>query len=134
MTADFPFQAEFRLPREVTLIGLNPHMHLRGKSFEFRATYPDGRSEILLRVPRYSFSWHLYYYLQEQIKLPAGTRIECNATYDNSPNNPENPDPRAEVRWGDQSWQEMLVGTLEVGIPLRMNLSDLFKPQVVAPN
>jgi hypothetical protein len=134
MTADFPFEAEFRLPRDVTLIGLNPHMHLRGKSFEFRVIYPDGRSEILLRVPKYSFSWQLYYYLQEQIKLPAGTRIECHATYDNSPNNPENPDPRAEVRWGDQSWEEMLVGTLEVGIPLRMNLMDLFKPQAVASN
>ena len=75
-----------------------PHMHLRGKSFEFRAIYPTGESETLLRVPNYSFSWQLYYYLAEQKILPGGTRIECTGRYDNSPNNPNNPDPTREVR------------------------------------
>jgi hypothetical protein len=60
--ADFPFQANYALPLDVKLVSLNPHMHLRGKSFEFRAIYPTGESEVLLRVPNYSFSWQLYYY------------------------------------------------------------------------
>jgi len=101
-------------------------MHLRGKSFDFRAVYPTGESEVLLRVPNYNFFWQLYYYLAEQKILPNGTRIECTGHYDNSPNNPNNPDPKAEVRWGDQSWEEMLVGTMDVAIPPQMDLMDLY--------
>ena len=127
MTPDFPFQATFTMPREVTLTAMNPHMHLRGKSFEFRAIFPDGTAETLLRVPKYSFSWQLYYYLEKELRLPKGTRIECTAIYDNSPNNPFNPDPKAEVRWGDQSWDEMLAGTVELGIPPEMKLAELFQ-------
>ena len=124
--ADYPVQADFSLPRDVKLVSLNPHMHLRGKSFDFRAVYPTGESEVLLRVPNYNFFWQLYYYLAEQKTLPNGTRIECTGHYDNSPNNPNNPDPRAEVRWGDQSWEEMLVGTMDVAIPPQMDLMDLY--------
>lgn len=124
--ADFPFQASFTMPADVTLVGMNPHMHLRGKSFEFKAVFPDGHSDVLLRVPNYNFYWQLYYFLAQQLPLPAGTRIECNARYDNSPNNPFNPDPKAEVRWGDQSWEEMLVGTVELAIPPSMDIKDLY--------
>jgi hypothetical protein len=124
--ADFPFQANYALPLDVKLVSLNPHMHLRGKSFEFRAIYPTGESEVLLRVPNYSFSWQLYYYLAKQKKLPHGTRIECTAHYDNSPNNPNNPNPAAEVHWGDQSWDEMMVGTMDVAIPPKMDLMNLY--------
>jgi hypothetical protein len=127
--ADFPVQANFSLPRDVKLVSLNPHMHLRGKSFEFRAIYPTGESETLLRVPNYSFSWQLYYYLAEQKILPGGTRIECTGRYDNSPNNPNNPDPTKEVRWGDQSWEEMLIGTVDLAIPPQMDLMDLYRPK-----
>ncbi len=124
--ADYPVQADLSLPRDVKLVSLNPHMHLRGKSFDFRVVYPTGESEVLLRVPNYNFFWQLYYYLAEQKILPNGTRIECTGHYDNSPNNPNNPDPKAEVRWGDQSWEEMLVGTMDVAIPPQMDLMDLY--------
>ncbi|MGI8742915.1 MAG: thiol-disulfide isomerase [Bryobacteraceae bacterium] len=99
------------------LVGMRPHMHLRGKSFEFRAVYPDGRTEILLRVPKYDFNWQPYYYLATPLKLPKGTRIECTARFDNSPNNVFNPDPQVAVRWGDQSWDEMMIGWFDLAIP-----------------
>ena len=122
----FPFQATYTLPEDLKLVSLNPHMHVRGKSFQFRATYPTGESEILLSVPNYSFFWQMYYYLTEQKVLPKGTRIDCLATYDNSAGNPNNPDPKAEVHWGDQSWDEMLVGTMDVAIPTGMDLMKLY--------
>jgi hypothetical protein len=92
------------------LLGLTPHMHLRGKDFLFRAIYPDGRSAILLSVPKYDFNWQHGYVLKEPLTVPAGTRIECVAHFDNSTKNPNNPDATREVRWGDQSWEEMMLG------------------------
>lgn len=103
-------RAELKLPREVTLVNLTPHMHLRGKDFEYIAKYPTGEKEILLKVPRYDFNWQHTYELASPKILPAGTVIECIAHFDNSANNPFNPDPKAEVRWGDQSWEEMMIG------------------------
>jgi hypothetical protein len=103
-------------------------MHLRGKAFEYRAVYPDGRTEILLRVPRYDFFWQLDYKLAEPLKLPPGTRIECTAWYDNSANNPRNPDPTATVGFGEQSWDEMMFGFYDVVIPAGMSLRELFMP------
>ena len=122
----FLFQATYTLPEDLKLVSLNPHMHVRGKSFQFRATYPTGESEILLSVPHYSFFWQMYYYLTDQKVLPKGTRIDCLAIYDNSAGNPNNPDPKAEVHWGDQSWDEMLVGTMDVAIPTGMDLMKLY--------
>ena len=72
---------------------MRAHMHLRGKSFQFRAVYPNGETEILLDIPKYDFNWQPYYYLETPKLLPAGTRIECTAYFDNSANNPFNPDP-----------------------------------------
>lgn len=131
-TADYPVDARLVLQSDVTLVALNPHMHLRGKSFEFRATLPGSSPEVLLDVPRYDFSWQLQYYLAEPLLLPRGTRIECHALFDNSPNNPANPDPSKEVRWGDQSWEEMMVGTMDVAIDPKMDPMDLYRPRRAA--
>ena len=100
------------------LVGLRAHMHLRGKSFEFRAIYPGGQSEILLSVPRYDFNWQPYYYLKAPKLLPRGTRIEATAVFDNSANNPFNPNPGAAIFWGPQSWDEMMIGWFDVAVPI----------------
>jgi len=92
-------------------------MHLRGKSFEFRAIYPDGKTEILLRIPHYDFNWQPYYYLETPKLLPRGTRIHVTAVFDNSANNPFNPNPDATVFWGPQSWDEMMLGWFDVAAP-----------------
>lgn len=102
--------ASRELDRDVTLISLSPHMHLRGKAFKYEAEYPDGRKEILLDVPRYDSNWQLTYDLAEPKKLPAGTVIRCEAHYDNSEGNLANPDPSDTVRWGPQTWHEMMIG------------------------
>jgi hypothetical protein len=106
------------MPRDMLLMGMRPHMHLRGKSFQFRAIYPDGETEILLDVPRYDFNWQPYYYLETPKRLPRGTLIECTAYFDNSLNNPFNPDPSATVIWGPQSWDEMMIGWLDLAAPV----------------
>jgi peroxiredoxin len=95
---------------DALLYGLLPHMHLRGKDFAFRIFYPDGKTETLLSVPRYDFNWQSNYRLEKPLPMPAGTRIECTAHFDNSADNPNNPDPTEDVRWGDQTWQEMMIG------------------------
>ncbi len=103
--------ATFR--KDTYLWALLPHMHLRGKSFEYRAVYPDGKKELLLAVPRYDFGWQATYVLERPLRLPAGTRIECVAHFDNSADNPNNPDPKRLVRWGQQTWQEMMIGFVD---------------------
>lgn len=103
-------QAEQTMPRDALLLSLTPHMHVRGKSFRYEATYPDGRREVLLDVPRYDFNWQLSYAFSEPKRLPRGTRLTCEAVYDNSESNLANPDPSKPVRWGDQSWEEMMIG------------------------
>jgi hypothetical protein len=95
---------------DTQIIELMPHMHVRGKDFKYTATYPDGRQEVLLNVPRYDFNWQLKYELKNVLEIPKGTKIDCVAHYDNSPNNKYNPDPSKEVRWGDQTWEEMMIG------------------------
>jgi hypothetical protein len=103
--------------QEVTLLGLMPHMHLRGKDFQYTIVYPDGREEVLLNVPKYDFGWQLHYDLKAPIILPEGTRIDCVAHFDNSPNNKYNPDPSKEVKWGDQTWEEMMMGFFDYSVP-----------------
>jgi hypothetical protein len=127
--ADYPVDSKLTLQSDARIVALNPHMHVRGKTFEFRvATAAQNDPQVLLRVPRYDFSWQLQYYLAEPLSLPRGSRIECLATFDNSPNNPANPDPSKEVRWGDQSWEEMMVGTVDVAIDAHMDPMDLYRP------
>ena len=102
---------EIKNPVEVT--ALKPHMHLRGKAFEFRLVRADGTEQVLLSVPHYDFNWQINYELAEPLQLAKGDKLEASAWYDNSPNNPANPDPTEEVRWGDQSREEMMIGFFE---------------------
>jgi hypothetical protein len=106
-------ESEWQVPRDTLLISFMPHMHLRGKDFEYRAEYPDGRKEIILSVPHYDFAWQTSYRLAEPLLLPKGTKIHCTAHFDNSPANPANPDPKIEVTWGDQTWEEMMIGWID---------------------
>ena len=98
------------LTRDTVIVGLMPHMHMRGKDMTYVAHYPDGRQETLLSVPKYLFDWQIQYEFAEPKTLPKGTRIEVTAHFDNSTKNPYNPDPAQTVRWGDQTWEEMMIG------------------------
>jgi peroxiredoxin/mono/diheme cytochrome c family protein len=102
---------------DAELVALHPHMHLRGRSFCFHALYPNGQREVLLEIPNFDFNWQYDYRLQKPKPMPRGTRICCVAHYDNSADNRVNPDPAAIVRWGDQTWQEMMIGYLHVARP-----------------
>ena len=104
--------AERTFARDVLVYDLLPHAHYRGKASEFRAFYPDGREEVLLSVPNYDFNWQTTYVLAQPKRLPAGTRVVHRTWWDNSAQNPANPDPSAEVPWGRQSWNEMLFGAM----------------------
>jgi mono/diheme cytochrome c family protein len=124
---NYQVDAKITLQGDATLQQMLPHMHLRGKAFEYRITYPDGRTEELLKVPNYSFSWQLSYLPVAPIFLPKGTTISCSAWYDNSANNPNNPDPKVEVHYGDQSWEEMMFGFFEVSFDASVNPRDLLR-------
>ena len=122
-------KSDFVLQDDSALVWLMPHMHLRGKDFTYTAVYPTGEKQVLLSVPRYDFNWQLAYETAKPVTLPKGTRIECVAHYDNSANNKFNPDPTKEVRWGDQSWEEMMIGWFGVVIdakadPMRLYFGD----------
>ncbi|MFN0051019.1 MAG: redoxin domain-containing protein [Planctomycetales bacterium] len=109
----FQVTSNVTLPRTALIYSFSPHMHVRGRDFEYKAIFPDGRSETLLSVPQYDFNWQSAYRLKEPLRLPAGTRIECTAHFDNSPGNPANPDPTKTVGWGDQTWEEMMIGYVD---------------------
>ncbi len=125
---DYEVDARITLHAEATLVSLLPHMHWRGKSFEFRAVFPDGRVETLLRVPHYSYNWQLSYYPAKPLRLPPGTMIECSAHFDNSAANPVNPDPAEAVRFGPQSWDEMMIGYFEVATDPKNGLREMLLP------
>jgi hypothetical protein len=110
---NYEVKSQWTAPADVVLTNFTPHMHLRGKDFKYTAYFPDGHSEVLLNVPHYDFNWQLRYEAADPIHIPKGTRIECVAHYDNSTNNKFNPDPEKMVRWGDQTFEEMMVGFLE---------------------
>ncbi|MFN7920635.1 MAG: thiol-disulfide isomerase [Bryobacteraceae bacterium] len=116
--ANHEVRSSFTLRRDVDLESFMPHMHVRGKAFQYSVVYPDGRSEVLLNVPKYDFNWQLNYELRKPLALPKGARIECVAHYDNSANNKFNPDPAKDVGWGDQTWEEMMIGWFNYTIPL----------------
>jgi hypothetical protein len=115
--------------QEVLLLSLFPHMHLRGKDFHYEVVYPDGGKETLLNVPRYDFNWQSSFVLSEPKKLPAGTVLHCTAHFDNSSNNPANPDPTKMVRWGDQTWEEMMIGWFDIAVPKDAKISDILGKQ-----
>jgi thiol-disulfide isomerase/thioredoxin len=111
--ADHVVRSARTFPRDIYLLSMAPHMHLRGKSFTYTARYPDGRNEILLSVPKYDFNWQSVYRLAEPKLLPRGTIIDCEAHFDNSAANPANPDPRRTVTWGEQTSDEMMIGFID---------------------
>jgi mono/diheme cytochrome c family protein len=122
---DYRVDASYTFRREVTLLGLHPHMHMRGKDMSYRLVFPDGETRSILNVPHYNWHWQLWYNLEKPITLPAGTRVECTAHYDNSANNPENPDPSKTVTWGQQSFDEMMVCFFNVAFPADTPSKDL---------
>ncbi len=99
---------KFRKDSYLTMLG--PHMHYRGSDANFKLVYPDGRIEEILNVPNYQFNWQKTYDFKEPLFLPAGTEMVFRGTFDNSANNPDNPDPSQTLTWGEQTWQEMFFG------------------------
>jgi len=130
---NYQVDAKIQLQDEATLVNFLPHMHFRGKDFEYRVVYPTGERETLLRVPNYDFGWQLTYELATPKLLPAGTIIECTAHFDNSPNNKFNPDPTKEVHFGEQSWEEMMIGFFDVSVPMDKSVMDLMRPKKALP-
>src|SRR6185369_8308444 len=107
---NYEVRAKRKLAEDTTVLSMMPHMHVRGKDMTYLAHYPDGRTETLLNVPKYDFRWQTTYELAQPKTLPKGTEIEVIAHFDNSIGNKNNPDPSKEVRWGDQTWEEMMIG------------------------
>ncbi|MEO8027339.1 MAG: thiol-disulfide isomerase [Bryobacteraceae bacterium] len=126
---NYRVDSKITLQEDAKLVQLLPHMHLRGKDFLYKVTYPTGETETLLSVPNYSFSWQLWYKLAQEKVLPKGTTIECTAHFDNSKNNGENPDPSKTIRFGEQSWDEMMIGFFDVAVPLNVTPMDLMRPK-----
>lgn len=116
------------LPNDALLLSFFPHMHLRGKRFEYNIAGDDGRVETLLRV-NYDFYWQMSYRLAQPRLLKAGTKLQAIAWYDNSRNNPHNPDPLHPVQWGDQTYNEMMVGFFDVAVPAEMDKQRFFVRQ-----
>lgn len=110
---NYKIETTYTFRENAHLIAFMPHMHLRGKDFVYTAHYPDGKSEILLSVPRFHFGWQNIYRTAQPIPMPKGTRLHCVAHFDNSDKNPNNPDPKKNVYWGDQTWEEMMVGWID---------------------
>ncbi len=110
----YKIQAQWPFAADTLLVNLAPHMHVRGKAFRFELEHPDGRRETLLDVPRYDFNWQLRYELAEPLLIRQGSTLHCLAVYDNSTENPANPDPAAAVTFGEQTWQEMMFGIFQL--------------------
>lgn len=113
---NFEVTSEYVFRDDTLLWSLSPHMHVRGKDFLYTAIFPDGRKEVLLSVPNYDFGWQTTYVFNEPKLMPKGAKLHCVAHYDNSENNLNNPDPNATVRWGEQTWEEMMFGWFEMAL------------------
>ena len=114
--SDHRVNAEMTFNRDVLLWSMTPHTHMRGKRWSYDAIYPDGRRETILSVPNYDFEWQHEYVFKEPLRMPKGTKIFASAWYDNSKENKSNPDPAAEVWWGDQTWEEMMFTALTFSV------------------
>ena len=108
--ANYKVTASRAIEQDAYLANMMPHMHVRGKSAKYTVKFPDGNEMVALWVPRYDFNWQIRYELEEPIFMPKGSTLEAEFHYDNSPNNRFNPDPTQTVRWGDQTWEEMMLG------------------------
>lgn len=122
---DFRVEVHGSLPNDAQLLSFFPHMHLRGRRFEYNILHPGRAPETLLRVI-YDFYWQLSYRLAQPRALPAGTVLQAVAWYDNSKNNPHNPDPTVSVHWGDQTSDEMMVGFFDVAVPANTDKQQFF--------
>jgi hypothetical protein len=111
--ANYTEIAEFMVKEDIEVLSFAPHMHFRGKSWKSTAIYPDGREEILLNVPKYDFNWQGVYRYDKKPLLPKGTKLICEAVWDNSSGNPFNPDPSQTVHYGEQTWEEMMFGFIQ---------------------
>ncbi len=125
--ADSRSEASMVLGQPVRLLSIQPHMHVRGKSMRVEAISSDGVHDLLLDVPHYDFGWQTTYVLQDPLTLPAGTRLLSDAVFDNSRNNPFNPDAKATVHWGDQTTDEMHIAFLELAIDAKADPETLLK-------
>lgn len=123
---DYRVSVRGTLPDQARLLSVFPHMHLRGKSFEF-AAYENGQRKILLKVNDYNFYWQLTYRFAEPMHLKAGTPLECVAVFDNSRNNPLNPDPDVMVRYGAQSTDEMMIGFFDIAVDASLDKQRYFE-------
>ena len=120
--SDYRAEATHRFSHDMEIHSLAPHMHYRGKSFRYELTYPNGSREVLLEIPRYDFNWQNVYKFATPKFVPEGTLLKCVAHFDNSDQNPSNPDPTKQVRWGEQTWDEMMIGYFEA-VFMNQNLS-----------
>jgi peroxiredoxin len=116
---NYKVESEFRFFQEAEILNFMPHMHLRGKDFLYEAIYPHGKRETLLWVPNYNFNWQSVYRLEKPLKMPKGAKLHCTAHFDNSTSNPNNPDASKEIRWGDQTWEEMMIGWADVAFRIK---------------
>jgi hypothetical protein len=113
---DTKVDATMTMNTDVTLWSVMPHTHVRGRRWEVKATYPDGRTEMLVNVPKYDFNWQTEYVFDTPIKLPKGTVFHTSAWYDNSAASKTNPNPKIDVHWGEQTWEEMQFTAFSVTI------------------
>jgi len=110
---NYTVTSELAITQDITINGFYPHMHVRGKSATYTVEFPDGRERFLFEVPRYRFDWQERYVLAEPLKIPKGSLLRYRAVFDNSADNPLNPNPDKEVYWSEQSWDEMSLGWIE---------------------
>ncbi len=123
-----------RFPSDAVLHGMNPHMHVRGKAFRYELEMPDGSRTTLLDVPNYDFNWQTMYQLTEPIAVPEGSRLICEAAFDNSEANLNNPNPKTWVHFGEQTWEEMMIGYYYFSVPLGRTESGFTRSQIHKKN
>jgi hypothetical protein len=131
--SNYQVDGKFEFGGDAKIISFIPHMHLRGKDMDFRAVYPTGEKETLLSVPHYDFSWQLTYLPTKEVAVSKGTVIECTAHFDNSANNPNNPDPTKTIKFGEQSWDEMMIGFFQVAIDADRPMTSVFPERKKKP-
>ena len=111
--SDFTVSSTFAFPQDSLILSVMPHMHYRGKAFQYVATYPNGRREVLMSTSNYDFNWQTNYIFTKPVKVPKGTQLECIAQWDNSAENLHNPDPTKNVTFGRASTDEMMIGFVD---------------------
>jgi hypothetical protein len=125
---NFPVTGNFLFRSQAKLLSFFPHMHLRGKAFDYKLIEPGKEPEPLLKVTPYKFDWQLTYKLEQPRVLMPGAKVEATGYFDNSPNNPFNPDPKATVRFGEQSWEEMMFGFFDIAFDAKLSLREFLAP------